>query len=206
MNPAGPHRRGGSPQKYFLTEEIRAYLLEHYDSCNRQPIAERFGVPPWQITKWATELGVARTKEPRWTQHELYYLEENIHKKSWAAIARYLDRTPTAVKLKAKRLGLGKLGLHDADGLTQRRLALLLGVDDHRVADWAKAGWIKRQRRGTDRRTQQGGDAWLYTNEAVLRFIVEHPEEVNLRRVDRDWFLGLIRGPIVGSLDWRGAA
>lgn len=198
MNFAGPNRRGGCPKRWHLTPERREHILRFYDSCNAIPIAAKLGVPAWRVRRWAGELGVARTKEKPWSREDLFYLEENIYRKSWKALARQLGRTPTAVKLKAKRLGLGKLTYRA--GLTQRQLARVLGVDDHCVSRWVALGWLERQRRGTDRKSSQGGDSCLYSDEAVIRFVVDHFELVDLRRVDRDWLYGLIAGRLMASV------
>jgi hypothetical protein len=190
MNFEGPKRRGGQPRKYELTEERREYLLAHYDSNNGVFIARRWGVPVWRVRRWAQELGVARTKEPPWTREQIWLLEEHVYTWSWRRLAKALGRTVVAVKLKAKRLGLGKMSYRE--GWTQRHVARLLGVDDHKVARWVAQGWLDRRRRGTDRTPQQGGDAWLFAPDALRRFIVAHPAEIDLRRVDRDWFIGLL--------------
>jgi hypothetical protein len=145
------------------------------------------GAPRWKVKKWATELGLARQKEPRWTQEDEEYLERNISRKSLADIAKHLERTKTAVKLKAKRLGLNKT----IEGYTMRGLCMALGCDHHKVEKWLHAGWLQGKRRGTERTTQ---DYWYFTDRNIRKFIIEHPTEIDQRRVDWLWVVDLLGG------------
>lgn len=189
-NFAGPRRRGGLAQKYHLTDEIRAVLLREYDSRNVRALAARFGLPAWVVSKWAGQLGVRRTKEPRWSEADLAYLRTNLSRVGWVGLAKHLGRTVVSVQLKARRLAICK----SADGFTQRGLAQLLGVDDHKVARWIDWGWLSAGRRSTDRVPVQGGDIVRITEAAVRRFCRDHGEEIDLRRVDRQWFMALAFG------------
>lgn len=201
MNRAGPNRRGGRPLKYPLTDERRRVILAEYDSTNRRALAGRFGVPAWAVTRWAGDLGVRRVKERPWSPEDVAYLRAHVHRVAWAKLARHLGRSVVAVKLKAKRLGEHKV----ADGgYTQRELARLLGVDDHKVARWVRWGCLKARNRGTDRLVVQGGDAWLITEKAVRDFVRRYPGEIDLRRVDALWFIDLAFG--TNSAGLRGDA
>lgn len=191
MNFSGPKRRGGLPQKYVLTDAARELILAEYDSKNRRELAARLGVPAWMVSKWAIALGVARTKEKPWSAEQIALLERHAYTKGWRWLAKHTGRTVCAVKLKMKRLHLQKVV---GEGYTQRNLAGLLGVDDHKVGHWIRIRWLSAQPRRTDRKPQQGGDAFLITDRAVRRFIREHPEEIDLRRVDKHWFIDLAFG------------
>ncbi len=191
MNFAGPLRRGGLPPKYVLTDSARELILREYDSKNRRAIAEQLGVPAWMVSKWAVALGVARTKEKPWSADQIELLQRHAYTKSWRWLAKHTGRTVCAVKLKAKRLHLQKVV---GEGYTQALLAALLGIDNHRVAGWIRNRWLSAQPRRTDRTPQQGGDALLITDRAVRRFIREHPERIDLRRVDKLWFIELAFG------------
>jgi hypothetical protein len=192
VNFAGSNRRGGQPRKYVLTDAIREALLAEYQSHNSRELAARFGVPAWWIRHRAAELGVARTKEPRWSETDLDYLRANVHRTGWKRLATRLGRTIVAVKLKAKRLHLLKVA---GDGYTAHRLAGLIGCDGHKVDRWIARGMLAATRRQTDRVSVQGGDAWLITDRAVREFLRDYPEEIDLRSVDRDWLFGVAFGP-----------
>ena len=192
MNFAGPRRRGGSPQKYELTDERRETIIRLYDSCNRRSLAAKFGVPAWVVGRWARELGVARTKEPRWTPEQLDYLERQVSRTSWVAMAKRLGRSKVAMKLMAKRLGLRKMW---TEGLTQNQVAIAFGVDSHCVRRWITMEWLRVRRRRTERTAANGGDAYLILEADLRRFVALHPEEIELRRIaDKQWFIDLLVG------------
>ena len=136
-------------------------------------------------------MGLANQKEPPWSEEEVQYLEKYLHRMSLADIAKRLGRTKVAVQLKAKRLGLNKC---HQEGYTMRGLCLGLGCDHHKVEKWLAKGWINGTRRKTERKAVQGGDVWLFTNSAIRKLVRYHPEEIDLRRVDKYWFLDVIMG------------
>lgn len=185
-------RRGGRQQRYFLDEPRRQLILARYDGSEEiiNELCQRLHVPRWRLKRWAQELGLARvgTKQPNWTDEEIAYIEAQYHQRSIATIAKHLNRTITGVQLKAKRLGINKSG----EGYTQRGLAAALGVDDHKIARWRREGWLKGHQRQTERSDVQGGDMWLYTDKHVRKFIIEHPAEIDPRRVDWIWVVDLL--------------
>jgi hypothetical protein len=103
-------------------------------------------------------------------------------------MAKHLGRSPTAIKLKAKRLGLRKYD----EGYTASSLAEALGVDPHWVLSRIRSGMLRASQRKTERKPEQGGDSWLVTDEAVLELLREHPYDIDLRKVDSLWFMDLI--------------
>lgn len=184
-------RRGGVPQKWFLTAEAREVLLSRYDTNNRRAIARTLGVPPHVVSKWAGQLGIRRTKEKPWTAADEEFLRTFVAHWGWDRLAKHLGRSRIAVQLKAKRLGYRKTKV---DGYTVHRLARLLGEDDHKVRRWIETKQLAATRRNTDRTAAQGGDAFLITDAALRSFLRSHPTQVDLRRVDREWFLALAFG------------
>ena len=52
-----------------------------------------------------------------------------------------------------------------------------------------KSGHLKAKLRGTARGEQQNGDIYLIYEKDVRRFILEHPTDIDLRKVDQLWFL-----------------
>ncbi len=190
-------KRGGIPQRYVLDEPGRQLLLARYDGRSEtiDDLARRFGVPRWRIRRWAAELGLARQKEPRWTEDDLHYLEAHLARVGVRELARHLGRTETAVRLKAKRLGTAK----GDDGYTMRGLCEGLGVDHHKAERWLAAGWLRGTRRQTERTPQQGGDMWLFTDAAIRALVKHHPGEVDPRRVDWIWLIDVLLGGDFGT-------
>jgi hypothetical protein len=159
--------------------------------------ARRLGWPGWVIKKRAVVLGLTRTKEKPWGSQELEILERNAHFHPHTiqrklARAGY-QRTETAIVLKRRRTNL----LSTLDGYSALSLAGLFGIDSHCVGRWIRFGWLMAEKRGTDRTALQGGDTWFIRHEQVYRFVLSHPEEIDLTKVDKLWFLDLVtRGKI----------
>jgi hypothetical protein len=185
--------RGGLPQKYVLTDWGRQLILSQYDGTSEHidELARRLQVPRWTVKKWGQQLGMARQKEPFWTPEDEAFLERNLHNKSIAEIAKTLGRTKTAVKLKAKRIGVNKTM---QEGYTMRGLCMALGCDHHKVERWLEYGWLKGKRRKTERSKAQGGDVWYFTDRDIRKLIVMHPTEIDHRRIDWLWMVDLLAG------------
>ena len=193
--PIAEHRLGipGKPVKYVRTEWHERVLRARYDcrSATIDEIERLFRVPRWVVRKWAQQMGLARTKERRWTEEDEEYLRIWLPKAHIVTIARRLRRTETAVALKARRLDLTK----SDEGYTLRQLCVALGeTNHHKIRAWVESGALKACRRLTRRQPQQGGDMWLFTDEALRAFFRRCPMEIDLRRVDQLWFMGIALG------------
>ena len=186
-------------RKYIFTDQIdlliREIYLSHRDARTRPSIpllAKKVGMPHWALKRRARELGLARTKELPWSEAELGILaryawmsDERIRLKLKAA---GYARTVTAIHLKLKRMRFK----HDGSFYSANSLAQALGIDSHAVTRWIKSGHLKAKPRGTARSEQQNGDIYLIQEKDVRRFILEHPTDIDLRKVDQLWFLDLI--------------
>lgn len=178
-------------RKWHWTETMDAFLRHMYDSTIKgrsQELAHRLNVPRWAVNRRAAALGLSRPKDRPWSRQDAAYLEANLHRSSIRRLAEKLERSPTAVKLKAKRLGLRKYD----EGYTASSLAEALGVDPHWVLARVRSGKLRASHRHTERTPQQGGDSWLITDEALVEFLREHPYDIDLRKVDSLWFMDLI--------------
>src|SRR5271165_3106134 len=193
-----------SRRKYIFTDQIdqliREIYLNHRDAkmCHGIPLlAKRVGMPHWALKKRARELGLARTKELPWSERELEILaryawmsDERIRLKLKAA---GYARTVTGIHLKLKRMRFK----HDGSYYSANGLAQALGIDSHAVTRWIKSGHLKAKLRGTARTEQQNGDIYLIHEKDVRRFVLEHPTDIDLRKVDQLWFLDLITNGLV---------
>lgn len=103
-------------------------------------------------------------------------------------------RSATAVHLKLKRTKLRQnTPYYSATGL-----AGLFGCDAHLVMRWIKSGYLKSKPKGTKRTDAQGGDIHLIHHRDVRRFVVEHPLEFDIRKVDQLWFVDLLTNNAAG--------
>jgi hypothetical protein len=191
-------------RKYVFTDEIDQLVREIYlkspDAKTRPGIrllAKKVGVPHWALKKRARELGLARTKELPWSEPELQILaryawmsDERIRQKLKAA---GYARTVTGIHLKLKRMRFKQ----DGSFYSACSLAQALGIDPHAVTRWIKSGHLKAKLRGTARTEQQNGDSYLIQEKDVRRFILDHPTDIDLRKVDQLWFLDLITNGLV---------
>ena len=201
----GPHRGKAERQhKYIFNDQadqlIRQVYLSSRDSKGMSGIrllAERLGMPHWALKKRARELGLARTKELPWSEPELAILsryawmsDERIRLKLKAV---GYTRTVTGIHLKLKRMRFK----HDGSFYSANSLAKALGIDPHAVTRWIKSGHLRARLRGTARSPLQNGDSYVIQEKDIRRFILEHPTEIDLRKVDQLWFLDLITNGVV---------
>ena len=193
-----------SRRKYVFTDQIDRFIRESYHNrrdaktrFNVRALAKKVGIPHWALKKRARELGLPRTKELPWNEAELGILaryawmsDERIRLKLKAA---GYSRTVTGIHLKLKRMRFK----HDGSFYSAYSLAQALGIDPHAVTRWIKSGHLKAKFRGSARGPQQNGDSYLIQEKDVRRFILEHPTDIDLRKVDQLWFLDLITNGLV---------
>jgi hypothetical protein len=201
---AGDREQAQGRRKHVFTDQIdqliREVYLNHRDAKTGfgiRPLAKKVGLPHWALKKRARELGLARTKELPWSEPELAILarhawmsDERIRLKLKAA---GYARTVTGIHLKLKRMKFK----HDGSFYSAYSLAQALGIDPHVVTRWIRSGHLKAKFRGTARTSQQNGDSYLIQEKDVRRFILEHPTDIDLRKVDQLWFLDLVTNGLV---------
>ncbi len=193
-------------RKYTFTDQIDQLIREAYllgpDNQQRPGIrlvAKKVGIPHWALKKRARELGLARTKESPWSEAELEILaryawmsDERLRLKLKAAGH---PRTVTAIHLKLKRMSFKNSGgFYSAHSLAQA-----LGIDAHAVTRWINRGRLKATFRGTARGERQNGDIYLIREKHVRQFVLEHPSEIDLRKVDQLWFLDMLTNGLTRS-------
>jgi hypothetical protein len=192
---AAERRRLWRPDQRVDTIIREAYrrLREQNDRTATRWACEQTGWPKYKINRRAAELGLAHVKEPVWAPAELVILQEHGYL-GVDAIVRKLaaagfHRTRTGVLLKRKRL---QLTARHLGGYTGNALAQLFGVDNHKVYQWIECGLLPGARRETCRTERQGGDSYWIRREAVRAFLYDHPDEYDLAKVEKWWFLGLL--------------
>lgn len=203
------HVNAGSGRRrlHTPTPEIDAAITEVYRGKPRSnmvnELAARLERPRWWVSKRARDLGltVPRFKEPGWTEAEDELLLATLlyvptHARRVFAKAGYI-RTTTAIVIRRRRIGFRARERDDV--YTASRVAHMLGLNPSTVCNWIEDGSLDAWRRGTDRTPQQGGDGWFVAPGTLRDFIRDNPNRVDLRKVDRLWFLefafGAPRGP-----------
>jgi hypothetical protein len=75
---------------------------------------------------------------------------------------------------------------------TMRDLEQCLGEDHHKISVWIANGWLRDRLQGTGRHDGNGRDIHRIREKDILRFLKNHPQEINLGKVDQVWFLDLV--------------
>lgn len=186
---------------YVPNAQIDAEIGEAYrkfrEYNNRKAItlaARRIGWPRHAVLKRAQKLGLARTKEATWSDREVSLLEQygylSAEKLAEKLRAHGFQRSATAVHLKVKRQRIKSNG----NWYSATQLANAFGCDIHVVRRWIMSKALSAERRGTERGEAQGGDTWLIWHDDVRRFAIAYPDEYDLAKVEKYWFLDLLTG------------
>jgi len=144
-------------------------------------------------------LGLTRTRDRPWEKEELLILDRWAHQHP-ARIQRKLkaagfDRTQPAIVNRRYELKL----LSCLDGYNALELGQLFGVDSHRITAWIERGWLRGERHSDG--PPHGRNRWFIPHASVFRFALEHPNEYDLGKVSKVWFLDLVTQ---GSMVWTG--
>jgi hypothetical protein len=141
--------------------------------------------PRWWVSKRAARLGLVqpRFKAPPWTQAENAVLAEygtiGLHALRKRLKRAGYTRTETAIAVQLKRLHITR---KDPDRSSARAFSELMGVDIKTVTRWIDSGWL----------LAKGKDPYIITRPAARRFIGENAAAVDLRKVDKEWFIDLL--------------
>lgn len=186
------------PLKYIFTDAIDATICRVYrEGVNKgqvKVLAKVLGMPRWRISRRAMEIGayVPLKKEPIWNDKELSILQKNAHRHV-SFISRRLKkagyhRSEAGIILKRKRLRLAS----NLGGMSARQVADFFGVDVHWVIKHINDGLLYAERRGTARTVKQGGDYWFIKEYALRQFIIKNPGLIDVRRVEKFYFIELL--------------
>ena len=175
-------RHGGVPQKWVLSEQGRRMMLERYDGTSERitELQRYLGVPRSVVHRWARELRLSGQQGAIWTPEEIDYIARHFNTKKTGEIAEHLGRTTLSVKAKARQLGLDV-----PDGYSLDEIRQGMGRSWEAAARWTKQGMIKGDRRAFNATT------WNFTDKDIRDFWRKYPEEVDLSRVDKLWFLDI---------------
>jgi hypothetical protein len=192
----GADRPLGSKPKYTWQPGYDAYLkAQYFGGLNRRfRVLNRMirltGLPRWYIKRQAARLGLTMHMDRKpWTRAELDVLDNLVGRVSAATIAKRLHRPVSSVTNKLKRLQISR---RVREGYTMRDLELCLGEDHRKIGGWIKNGWLQDRLQGTRRHDGNGRDIHRIRETDILEFLRNHPQEINLGKVDQTWFLDLV--------------
>ena len=193
--------RDFSGKRWPTSAAIDAAIRAIFTAAPRKGAINEFAFaimrPRWWVSKRAATLGLVmpRTKDPNWSEAEIELLNTFSHhglstiRRKLAA--RGFRRSTTAIAVKRKRL---HLAIRDPQRYTANQLAGLLGVDCKTITRWIEHDGLPAGRRGTARTPQQGGDMHWIERKALRGWIASHGQLIDLRKVDRFWFIELAFG------------
>jgi hypothetical protein len=176
---------GGAPQKYTLDDAGRRLIKERFDGSSERTneIHEAFGVPHRVVREWARRMGVAPQSGREWTPKEVRYLTNYIREKTFEEIAEHLDRSRSAVRIKAHKMGL----LKERAGYTMKDFCDGFGCSFDVATRWITRGWLKGKRR-------EATGFWDFSDKNIRDFIVAHPYELKPEKVDLPWIIDIVAG------------
>lgn len=191
-----PAERSSYSQRY---PEIDAALREAYPSMagkgSMNALADKLDVPRWLLSTRARVIGLTtpKIKEPEWSDEETKLLKRvPLHDPDRAHEifqAHGFNRSGTAIVVRAKRAGLSR---RYREKLNSAAVARTLGVDNKTVSTWISKGWLKTERRGTQRSTQQGGDWHLISHADFRQWILDNLDRIDIRKVDKFAFVDIL--------------
>lgn len=116
-----------------------------------------------------------------WTPKEYEYLEENWGRFTIPQLAKKLNRTENAVKIKIFRRGLGR-AVENANCLNANQLSDLMKIDSHTVTDyWIPKCGLKAKRKAPHGERKQ----WFINMESLLSWLEENQDKWDSRKVEK---------------------
>ena len=190
------------PIKYPITPEMHNEIRRVYQNSARgarTAYARKVSIPLWAITKYAMNQGwmEKQKKEPNWGATELKILGRNAHlsptRIQFKLKQEGFKRTINGIVLKRKKMRM----LQNLNGQSAASVADCFGVDIHFVLRAIKGGRLKATRRDTNRTDSQGGDIWYIKDRDIKEYVVDHLNEIDVRKVDKYWFVDILTAKIL---------
>lgn len=176
--------------KYDWSEKTLNDLREVYVSCdNREQLtaaltrlSSRTGIPRGYLSQRAGQMGLSMYKQADWSHEDIMYLINHAGTMPIFELCRRLKRSYASVTHKINRMG------HSArthNGYTIAEIMQCFGVSNEKVHRWTDLGFLVKGTRG-------GYTHDNFSEKAVRQFVLSHPDQYDLRRVDQLWFKTLI--------------
>ncbi len=189
--------------KYEFTPELDERIRNTYRQTPRRgavkELATRLRLPRWRVSKRAREIGAYEPilKEKPWSDQELHILEQRSHltpdRIQIALKKAGYKRSITGIIVKRKRMRF----LQNLKGMSAHQCAECFGLGCSKtVTRWIEKGWLKAERRGTKRIEENGGDMYFIKEKHLRQFVVENIGLIDIRKVDKFWFVDLLVGDI----------
>lgn len=123
----------------MISKEV-LYDLYFKQGKNQHEIADMFGINQNKVSYLFKKYEFKARFT--WDEKDIQYLQNYVGRYSLERIAKKLNKTPKAVAIKAKRLGMGAIN-YLSDDITARELGRAVGVDGKTVARWINNKGLK---------------------------------------------------------------
>jgi len=176
------------------SEDEREIVRRDYQGTNQsaERIATNIGVTFCAVKGQLANMGLLQQKSPPWSEKELERLSELIHVHPAGQIAKILNRSPNAVKIKATRL---KLGVRARDEwYTKREVSEICGVDHKKVQSWIDSGALIATYHNGHRPQKNGMNMWHIEAKDFRKFIINYSEELLGRNTDIQQIIWIVKG------------
>ncbi len=167
-------------------------LRREYKGTNKsaERIASKLNTTRHSVKYQVQKHGLAISKT-KWTDKELERLEELVHIYPVTKIAKIMNRSQNAVKVKATRL---KLNLRARDDwFTKREIAEICGVDHHKVQKWIDSGALKASWHGDLKPQKNGCAMWHIELSDLKNFLVKYSGELVGRNTDIQTIIWIVK-------------
>lgn len=188
-------------RKYFYTEQTDQIVADAYirmrrddKSAIRHAMA-RLGWPKHQIKERARELGLTQPRGPNWTDPEISLVEQF----SWMSDIKLevklrkagFCRSANAIRQMKFKLAINGDG--NGQWYTTNQLARAFGIDYHKVEHWIRRGLLNVTVKSHDKTHSR------ILRGAVRRFALMYPDEYDLAKVHKHWFIEMITNCRIGA-------
>ena len=193
--------------KYQFTSDMDKELLYTYSiNTDSKPrlinLAKKFNMPRWALYQRALKIGAVTSSHQKkpWTSDEIKILERNARyapqtiKKRLEKVG--FQRSIASIVLKRKRMRF----LSNTEGMSACLCAEFLGVDLHWLLNYIRQGLLKAE---LIRRDRQGKANYYIREKDLRRFIINNPELIDLRKVEKYYFIELVANGGVNQYNFK---
>lgn len=173
-------------RKYHFTDATdKAIRVAYSDATSRKDFSKRVeaicevhGWPRHVIYFRAQTLGLTNGFRNPWSAKDIGYLKLHAGTKSLDRIAQELGRSYESTKAQASAL---RLKTKVWTGYSLRDVCELFSIHRRKLWDWSKLGWLTVDAEGR------------YTHAALQRFLRDHMDVIDLRRIEPNWLKETLR-------------
>jgi hypothetical protein len=182
--------------KYQFTSEMDQKIMHTYSiNTDSKPrilnLANKFNMPRWALYQRALKIDAVHSSQQKkkWSREEVIILKKYAQYQPQTIMKKLqkagFQRSIASIVLKRKRMRL----LSNLDGMSASLCAESLGVDLLWVLKQIRSGLLKAKE---IRKDKQGKINYYIKEKDLRQFVIDNPELIDLRRVEKFYFIELI--------------